>query len=170
VLRAAIRDDNPTLVIEHKGLFNRRGPLARGSEQIAEIGQADVLRTGEDVTIVATLLMAHRAAEAAERLAADGVSVELIDPRWLRPFDWDTVLGSVARTGRLLVVEEQVHHGGWGSSLISRVATEGIALRARPRALSLPEGQLIAYSPELEDALLPDVDDVVAAVREVVGR
>lgn len=170
VLRAAIRDDNPTLVIEHKGLFNRKGPLVRGEGAIAEIGKAEVLRAGEDLTVVATLLMAHRAVEAAERLAEEGISVEVIDPRWLRPFDWTGVLASIERTGRLLVVEEQVHHGGWGSSLISRIASEGISLAAPPRALSLPDEELIAYSPPLEDALLVDAEDIAAAVREVLGR
>jgi pyruvate dehydrogenase E1 component beta subunit len=168
VLRAAIRDDNPTLVIEHKGLFNRKGPLARGDDRIAEIGRAEILREGDDLTIVATLLMAHRAAAAADELRKEGISVEVIDPRWLRPFDWVTVLGSIARTGRLLVVEEQVHHGGWGSSLISRLATDAMPLQAPPRALSLPDEGLIAYSPELEDALLPDEDRIIAAVREVL--
>ncbi len=169
VLRAAVRDDNPTLVIEHKGLFNRKGPLQRGEQAIARIGIAETLRAGDDITIVSTLLMAHRSAEAADRLAEEGISAEVIDLRWLRPLDWQAVRSSAQRTGRLLIVEEQVHHGGWGASIISRAATEGWPLRSRPRALGLADDALIAYSPQLEDALLPDAQDIAAVVMEVIA-
>jgi acetoin:2,6-dichlorophenolindophenol oxidoreductase subunit beta len=165
VLRAAVRDDNPTLVIEHKGLFNRKGHLDRGDHAIATIGKADILRQGDDITIVSTLLMAHRAAEAADRLSGEGIHADVIDLRWLRPLDFGTVRDSVARSGRLLIVEEQVHQGGWGAAVISRLAMEGISLRSRPRALGLAGESLIAYSPELEDALLPDADDIFAAAK-----
>jgi pyruvate/2-oxoglutarate/acetoin dehydrogenase E1 component len=168
VLRAAVRDDNPTLVIEHKGLFNRKGLLERGPQAIATVGKSETLRAGTDITIVSTLLMAQRSLEAADLLAEDGLEAEVIDLRWLRPLDWSAIRSSVARTGRLVIVEEQVHDGGWGASVISRAATEGWPLRSRPLSVSLSEKTLIAYSPDLEDAVLPDAHDIVAAVRGIV--
>jgi pyruvate dehydrogenase E1 component beta subunit len=163
LLRAAIRDDNPVLFHEHKGLYGRKGPVQRGA--IAEVGKAAVLREGTDVTVVATLLMVERALAAADQLAADGISAEIIDLRWVRPLDLDTVRASVARTGRLLVVEEQWHEGGWGATIISHLAQEGAALKAPPRAVSLPYDLLIPYSPPLEDAILPSADAIAEAAR-----
>jgi pyruvate dehydrogenase E1 component beta subunit len=163
LLRAAIRDDNPVLFHEHKGLYGRKGPVQRGA--IAEVGKAAVLREGSDVTVVATLLMVERALAAADQLAADGISAEIIDLRWVRPLDLDTVRASVARTGRLLVVEEQWHEGGWGATIISHLAQEGAALKAPPRAVSLPYDLLIPYSPPLEDAILPSADAIAEAAR-----
>jgi len=112
VLRAAIRSPDPALVIEHKSLMNRKGELVR--DQVGEIGRAAVLRRGSDVTVVATLLMAQRAVEAAGALEDEGLDVEVIDLQWIRPLDIDCVVESVARTGALVIAEEQHHQGGWG--------------------------------------------------------
>jgi pyruvate/2-oxoglutarate/acetoin dehydrogenase E1 component len=117
------------------------------------------------VTIVATLLTVNRATQAATMLAEEGIDAEVVDPRWLRPFDLDLVRESVARTGRLVVVEEQVHAGGWGATLISRLAQEGVAYQAPPRVVGLADDLLIPYSPPLEDALIPDAETIAAAVR-----
>src|SRR5260221_10371351 len=111
------------------------------------------------------MLMTDRALRAAEALAAEGLSVEVIDLRWLRPLDLPTVVASVAKTGRLLVVEEQVHAAGWGATIISSVAMAGLQLLAPPRALSLADDMLIPYSPTLEDALIPDEDRIASAIR-----
>jgi pyruvate dehydrogenase E1 component beta subunit len=124
-----------------------------------------VLRAGGDVTIVATLLMADRAVAAAEALSEEGIDAEVIDPTWLRPLDLDTIAESVGRTRRLLVVEEQVHTGGWGATVIARLASVGAPFATPPQALSLPENLLVPYSPPLEDALLPSVDAIAAAAR-----
>ena len=169
VLRAAIRHPDPVLFFEHKGLYGRKGPVVRRDGAIAEIGKADVVRGGSDLTIVATLLMLDRAVEAAAALAEDGIDAEVIDPRWLRPFDFDTVRSSVEKTGRLLVVEEQVHAGGWGASLISRLSIEGVQLAAPPRIVGLRDDVLIPYSPPLEDALIPSVEAVAAGARALAG-
>jgi acetoin:2,6-dichlorophenolindophenol oxidoreductase subunit beta len=167
VLRAAIQHEDPVLLIEHKGLYMRKGPVLRGDAAVAEVGKASIERPGRDVTIVSTLMMAHRALGAAEVLAAEGIEAEVIDLRWLRPLDFDTVRASVERTGRLLVVEEQVHAGGWGATVISRLAMEGVQLRSAPRALGLPDDLLISYSPPLEDEILPSVDAIAEAARAV---
>src|SRR6202049_1185514 len=119
VLRAAIRDDDPVLFFEHKGLYGRKGPVQLGESGILEVGKAGVLRPGTDVTVLSTLLMADRSLAAAESLAEEGISAEVVELRWLRPLDYDTIIESVSKTGRLLVVEEQVHAAGWGATVIS---------------------------------------------------
>jgi acetoin:2,6-dichlorophenolindophenol oxidoreductase subunit beta len=165
VLRAAIRHDDPVLFFEHKGLYGRSGPVIRGDGGIAEVGKADVVRAGADVTIVATLLMVERALQAADELAASGIDAEVIDLRWLRPLDLSTVTASVERTRRLLIAEEQVHAGGWGATVISELTQTGVVLDAPPRVVGLPDDVLIPYSPELEDAIIPSGRAIVEAVR-----
>jgi pyruvate dehydrogenase E1 component beta subunit len=169
VLRAAIRDPDPVLFFEHKGLYGRKGTVVREDATVADVGRAAVLRPGTDVTLVTTLLMTHRSLEAADRLAGLGVSAEVVELRWLRPLDHETIGESISRTGRLVVVEEQVHVGGWGSSVIARAATAGVALHRPPEAISLPDDLLIPYAPTLEDAVIPSVDLIVERVRAHVG-
>ncbi len=169
MLRAAIRDEDPVLLIEHKSLFMRKGPVARGEQAIAEVGRAVVEREGSDVTIVSTLLMTDRSLRAAEQLATEGIDAEVIDLRWLRPLDFDAVRASVEKTGRLVIAEEQVHAAGWGATVISRLVQEGVALAAPPRAVSLPDDNLISYSPPLEDAIIPSAERIAQAARELAA-
>jgi pyruvate dehydrogenase E1 component beta subunit len=168
LLRAAIADDNPVVFFEHKALYGRKGPVDRG--EVAPIGKAAVVRSGNDVTIVATMLMVSRALAAADQLAAAGIEAEVIDLRWLRPLDVTTVATSVARTGRLVVVEEQVHAAGWGATVISELAQSGIVWASPPRRVSLPDDYPIPYSPPLEDQVVPSVDGIVAAASAATGR
>ena len=169
LLRAAIRCDDPVLFFEHRGLYGRKGQVARGDANVAEVGKAHIARAGDDVTIVATLLMLDRALQAADKLAEAGISAEVVDLRWLRPFDQETVERSVARTGALVIAEEQLHDAGWGASLISRLVFSGNLPVARTRVLSLPDQLLIPYTPQLEDAVIPSVDSMVEAARSAVG-
>ena len=168
LLRAAIRDPNPVLFHEHKAMYARKGPVRRGS--VAEVGRAARLREGSDLTIVATLLMVERSLKAAEQLEADGISAEVIDLRWIRPLDLETVRASVARTGRLLVAEEQVHAGGWGATIISELTMAGQQWRSAPRAVSLPPDLPIPYSPPLEDQVIPSAERIEAAARALLER
>jgi len=168
LVRAAILDDNPVIVHEHKGMYGRKGPIVRG--RVGRVGAAEVLRPGTDVTIVASLLMVGRALAAADELATNGVSAEVIDLRWVRPLDLPAIRTSVAKTGRLLVVEEQVHPGGWGASVISALARDGIALRAAPDAVSLRDDLLVPYSPPLEDAVIPTNDRIVGAALTLMRK
>ncbi|MHB8959616.1 MAG: alpha-ketoacid dehydrogenase subunit beta [Candidatus Limnocylindrales bacterium] len=168
LLRAAIRDDNPVLVHEHKALYGRKGIVHRG--RIAETGKAAVVRQGKDVTIVATMLMVDRALAAADQLSMEGVEAEIIDLRWLRPLDMPTVAASVARTRRLLVAEEQVHAGGWGATVIAGLAIGGQEWLVPPRTVSLPDDLLIPYSPTLEDAIIPTAPAIAAAVRRMLAE
>ena len=168
LLRASIRDNNPILFHEHRMLYGRKGPVRRGT--VGTVGKAAVLRQGTDVTIVATLLLVERALAAAEQLAAEGISAEVIDLRWIRPMDIPAVAASVAKTGRLVVAEEQVHAGGWGATLISELAMAGTPWKSAPRAVSLPYDLPIPYSPPLEDQMIPSPDAIAAAARASVGR
>lgn len=165
LLRAAIRHDNPVIFYEHKALYGRKGVVRRG--RIGEFGKAAVVRQGSDITVVATLLMVERSLKAAEALAEAGIEVEVIDLRWLSPIDIDTVRASVSKTRRLLVVEEQVHAGGWGATVISQLVSGGTAFASPPSALGLPQDLLIPYSPPLEDAIIPSADRITEAVRAV---
>lgn len=168
LLRAAIRDPNPVLFHEHKAMYARKGSVRRGA--IGEVGRAAVLRAGTDITIVATLLMVERSLKAAEQLAADGISAEVIDLRWIRPLDLETVSGSVGRTGRLVIAEEQVHAGGWGATIVSELTMAGQQWRSAPRAVSLPADLPIPYSPPLEDQVIPSAERIEAAARAALER
>ena len=166
LLRAAIRDPNPVLFHEHKALYGRKGEVRRGA--VADLGRAEVLRPGADVTIVATLMMVERSLEAASTLAGEGIDAEVIDLRWIRPLDLATVGASVGKTGRLVIAEEQVHAGGWGATIISELTMGGVGWRSAPRAVSLPADICIAYSPPLEDAALPTAQSIAAGARASV--
>jgi pyruvate dehydrogenase E1 component beta subunit len=169
VLRTAIRSQDPTLVIEHKALFNSKGPVSRTEPGTGGIGKARIVREGRDLTVVATLLMAARARAAAETLAEEGIEVEVVDLEWIRPLDFATVEESVGRTRRLLVAEEQHHPGGWGATVISTLAQRGQQMTAPPRVVGLPEDMLVPYAPELEDQVIPSIERIANACREAVG-
>jgi pyruvate/2-oxoglutarate/acetoin dehydrogenase E1 component len=163
LLRAAIRDDNPVLVIEHKGLYNRKGSVERGQDGIAHVGKALVAKEGADLTIVASLLMFDRALLAADMLARHGIDAEVIDLRWLRPLDHETIRRSVEKTGRILVVAEEYHDGSWASSVVSKLAIIGCSLVTPPRFLGLTEDTLIPFSPPLEAAVVPSEERIAEA-------
>ncbi|MCZ4495210.1 MAG: acetoin:2,6-dichlorophenolindophenol oxidoreductase subunit beta [Baekduia sp.] len=167
LLRAAVEDPDPVLVFEHKGLFNLKGELADAPAPV-ELGRAEVVRAGEHVTVVATQQMRHRAVEAADLLQAEDVAVEVIDPRCLMPFDLDTVLGSVERTNRLVVVQEGSLPGSWGASLVASVLqTHFEMLDAPPRLVGSPATP-VPYAGLLEAAWVPGVEGIAQAVRETI--
>ena len=168
LLRAAIADPNPVLFYEHKVLYGRKGPVQRGA--IAEVGRAEVVRTGADVTIVATLMMVERSLAAAEQLATEGIDAEVVDLRWLRPLDLPTVRSSVDKTGRIVIAEEQVHAAGWGATVVSQLTIDGVRWASPPRRVSLPDDLPIPYTPPLEDEVLPSVEAIAAAARASLGR
>jgi pyruvate dehydrogenase E1 component beta subunit len=168
LLRAAIDDPDPVLVFEHKGLLNAKGAFEDPPVRV-ELGRADVVRRGEQVTVVATQLMRHRAVEAAERLAREDVSVEVIDPRTLVPFDLDTVRSSVDVTNRLVVVQEAPPGGSWGATLVARMAQERLELFDAPPLLVAADETPIPYSTPLEEAWLPSAERIIAAIRETLA-
>ncbi len=168
LLRAAIQDPDPVLCFEHKGLFGTKGEVTTGQPEL-KLGQAATVRVGDDVTVVATQVMRHRAAEAAGKLESEGVSVELIDPQTLVPFDYTTVMDSVDRTNRLVVVQEASPGGTWGSTLVARVMEERFeSLDAPPKLISADDTP-VPYAGPLEEAWIPSVEDITEAIRNTTG-
>jgi acetoin:2,6-dichlorophenolindophenol oxidoreductase subunit beta len=167
LLRAAVRDPDPVLFFEHKGLLNLNGPLADGGA--GELGRAEVVRAGDAVTVVASQLMRHRSLEAAEALAAEGIEVELIDPRTLVPFDLETVRRSVERTNRVVVVQEASFGGSWGATLVARLTVEAFELLDAPPVVVGGDDTPIPYAGVLEDAWLPNARRIAEAIRRTVG-
>jgi pyruvate dehydrogenase E1 component beta subunit len=165
LLRAAIEDPDPVLVFEHKSLFNTRGEVDRDAP-LPEIGRAAVVRPGADVTVVAAQLMRARALEAAESLAG-AVDAEVIDPRTVSPLDIETVVASLARTGRLLVVQECPPAGSWGGTLIAEVACHHADLLEVPPVLLSADDAPIPYAGALEAAWMPDADRIATAARRL---
>ena len=164
LMAAAIRDPDPVIVFEHKGLLAIKGEIPDG-EVIEELGVARILREGTDCTIVALAAMVPRALEAAERLQADhGVSAEVIDLRSLVPLDIKAILGSVEKTSRLFTVEENPRLCGWGAEIVSIVADEGFwSLDAPLVRITTPHIPLPAAA-TLEDLAIPSVDRIVDTV------
>jgi len=168
LLKTAIRSDDPVFFLEHKSLLNTRGPVPDG-EHLVPFGQARVVRAGGDATLVAIGNMVPRALAAAEELAADGVAVEVIDPRTVAPLDVDAILGSVERTGRLLILEEDYAPCSVASEIAAQVADRGFDLLDAPIKRLNTRPAPVPYSPPLEAALVPNTDDVVAAIRGLLG-
>jgi len=166
LLKASIRDDNPVIFLEHKRLYSVKGPPPE--DEIIPLGRAGIPRRGTDLTIASIGKGVPDALAAAETLDGDGISVEVLDLRTLRPLDLDTVLESVSRTNRLLAVEEGPRTGGWATGLLGAVAEQG--LHDLDDAWIVATGETpIPYSPTLEDAFIPDTDAIVASVRTRAG-
>ncbi|PZF85652.1 alpha-ketoacid dehydrogenase subunit beta [Jiangella anatolica] len=175
IIKAAIRDDDPVIVFEHKLLYGSKGREQAGGmdltahvpeeDYVWPIGRAMVKRVGTDATVVATHLTLYRALAAAEELAAEGVSVEVIDPISLQPFDLDTVFASVERTGRLLIAHEDTLTGGWGAELAARVAQERLySLEAPIRRVAAHDVPL-PVAPVLEQAVVPTQQRIADELR-----
>jgi acetoin:2,6-dichlorophenolindophenol oxidoreductase subunit beta len=168
LLKASIRDDNPVIFLEHKRLYSVKGPAPDGDDVVIPLGRANVSRSGDDVTIVSAGKGAADALVAAEKLAEDGIDAEVVDLRTLRPLDVETVLASVAKTNRLVAVEEGPRTGGWAAGLVGAVAQEGLHDLDDAWILATDETP-VPYAPTLEDAFLPDADAIVASVCERLG-
>jgi pyruvate dehydrogenase E1 component beta subunit len=168
LMATAIRDDNPVCFFHHYLLTLEHGEVPEG-EYLVPFGVAAVRRTGTDVTIVATGWMVDRALAAAERLAADGVQAEVIDPRTLAPLDTATILESVAKTGKLVLVDQATRHGSASAVIAAEVADLGFdSLRAPIKQVTALDAT-IPYSEPMERFVLPDEDKIVTAVHQVLG-
>ncbi len=169
LLKTAIRDDNPVISFESSRLMGLKGPVP-DEDYAIPLGQADIKREGSDVTVVALAWMVHEALAAAEALASEGISVEVVDPRSLVPLDAETIRNSVRKTGRLVIADEAGPTAGF-SAEVATVATEDAATFARLKApvkrvcaLQVP----IPYSPVLENHVFPDRNRIIAGIREVL--
>jgi pyruvate dehydrogenase E1 component beta subunit len=165
LLKASIRDDNPVIFMEHETLYGARGEVPDDDDHLLNFGEAAIRREGTDVTIVAILRMAHIAQQAAKTLANDhGVEAEVIDPRTLRPLDLDTILESVRKTNRLVVVEEGWPHGGVGANIAALVTEQAFDhLDAPPQRVTGADVPM-PYSKRLEQSAIPHAEHVVSAV------
>jgi len=168
LLRAAIRDDDPVVFFEHKGLFASKGSPAPDGH-VVELGQAAVARDGTDVTLVALASTVPLALAAAEQVGADGISAEVIDLRSLVPLDMATVLASVQRTSRLIIVEENPYQGGWGGTVASVVADEGFESLDAPIRRVAAACVPLPFADALEQEVIPTTAKVVTAIRSLVA-
>jgi pyruvate dehydrogenase E1 component beta subunit len=165
LMTASIRDDNPVVFFHHYLLTLEHGDVPEG-EHVVPLGQANIVREGGDVTIVGLGYMLGRALEAAEQLASDGVQAEVIDPRTLAPLDTATILASVEKTGRLVVVDQSTRHGSAAAVIAAEAAAEGFSSLKAPVQLVTALDATIPYSEPMEQYLMPDAAKITAAVLE----
>ncbi|MBB6217422.1 pyruvate dehydrogenase E1 component beta subunit [Anaerosolibacter carboniphilus] len=171
LLKAAIRDDNPVVFVEQKLLYRKKGMVPDNPEFIIPLGKADIKREGTDVTIITYGRMLERVLNVAEEAAREGISIEVIDPRTLLPLDKETIIQSVMRTGRAIVVHEAVKTGGYGGEIVSVICESEAfdyldAPVVRLAGLDVP----IPYNPELEKAVVPSERQIKEAVYKVMNR
>ena len=163
LLTAAIRDDDPVIYLEHRGLYWTKGSFVPGGSP-TRIGEAAVVRPGSDVTVVTVSRMVKTAITASEKLAAEGIDIELVDLRSVAPIDWDTIEDSVRRTRRLVVVHEAVTTGGLGAEIVAGLSTRAFEVLASPAVRVGAPSAPVPASPFLEQFYAPSVEDVVEAV------
>jgi pyruvate/2-oxoglutarate/acetoin dehydrogenase E1 component len=169
LLKASIRDENPVIFVEHKVLYGIKGPVPEDEDYVIPLGKGDIKRQGEDVTVVATSMMVYKALAAAEELAKEGISVEVVDPRTLVPLDKDIILSSVEKTGRLVIVHEAVKTGGFGGEIAAIVAEEGFDYLDAPIKRVAAHDVPIPFNAGQEQFVIPNEQDIIAAVKEIVG-
>jgi acetoin:2,6-dichlorophenolindophenol oxidoreductase subunit beta len=169
LLRSAVDDPNPVVFVENKALYFKREDIPDDAPERLPIGAARVARRGRDVTIVALSRVVGEALEAADRLAAEGIEAEVIDPRTLVPLDIETIVGSVQRTNRLVVAHEAVRSGGFGAEIAAQAQLAAFDFLDAPVERVGAPFAPVPFSPPLEDAYLPGRDDVYTAARATLG-
>jgi pyruvate dehydrogenase E1 component beta subunit len=167
LLKSAIRDDNPVLFLENKLLYFESGEVPE-DEYTIPFGKAKILREGSDVTVVAILSMVSKALNATETLANEEVSVEVIDPRTLNPFDWDTIINSVKKTNRLVTIEEGTLTGGIGAEIAAVISDKAFYHLDAPIKRIAASDCPLPYSPILEDAVIPNEQKIIEAIKETL--
>jgi pyruvate/2-oxoglutarate/acetoin dehydrogenase E1 component len=168
LIKSSIRSDNPVVFIEHKLLYNEKGPVPEG-EYLVPIGKADIKRKGGDVTLVATSRMVLGALKAAEALAGDGIEAEVLDPRSLVPLDEESILQSVKKTGRLVIIHEAVKRGGYGAEIQAVVSEKAFDYLDAPIKRVAAANTPVPFAPTLEDFVIPDERDIIKGVKELFG-
>jgi len=167
LLISSIRDDNPVVFIEHKLLYKTKGEVPEEMYEIP-LGKADIKRAGKDLTIIATGIMVQKSLVAAEELAKEGIDIEIVDPRTLRPLDTETIVGSVKKTGKVLIVHEAVKTGGFGGELAGVIAeSEAFGYLEAPIIRLAGKEVPIPYNRDLEQASVPQIADIVEKAREL---
>ena len=170
LLRTAIRDDNPVCFFEHKRLYASKGEVPDDPEYMIPFGKACVRREGTDITLVGNLDYVQRCLDAADILEKEGISAEVIDPRTLVPFDYDTIVNSVKKTGRLVVAHEAHQNAGWGAQVCTEVSMRAFRyLDAAPQHIGAKACPL-PFNVGLENAVIPSVQDIVDAAKKALYR
>ena len=184
LLKTAIRDDNPVIFLEHKMLYGSASPGGKAKTAVDKLGAAfkpapeeeytipfgvaDIKREGSDVTVVATSYMVHKSLNAAEQLAKEGIELEVVDPRTLVPLDKETILRSVEKTGRLVIVTEDATTCGVGAEIAAVVAEDGLfSLSAPIKRVSVPNTP-IPFAPIMESHVIPDENNIIEAVKSIM--
>jgi pyruvate dehydrogenase E1 component beta subunit len=181
ILKTAVRDDNPVLIFEHKKLYGAKGirkvvGALDASSEIPEEdytipeGSARIVREGKDVTVLANLRMVYESKFAAKELEGEGIDVEIIDPRWLVPFDYETLFKSVKKTGRLVVVHEDTITGGWGAEIAAKTMDEIFDYLDAPVQRVCAPDTPAPFSPPLEDVYVPSKERIKHAVTGICYR
>lgn len=179
LLRTAVHDDDPVVMFEHKKLYGSKGnraekgalsPIGEVPDEYYTIpfGKAEVRREGTDVTIVANLLMMYNAMQAAAQLEEEGISCEVIDPRTLVPFDYDTLYASIQKTGRLAIVHEDVQRNGWGAEVAAKVASEALYYLDAPIKRICTYNVPIPFAPVMENFVVPSVERIITEIKQLM--
>jgi len=169
LLKSSIRDNNPVMFIEHKLLYSQKARVPE-EEYLIPLGKADVKREGKDITVVALSVMVPRVLEVAEKIVREGIQVEVVDPRTLVPFDLECIVESVKKTHRLLIVHEACRRGGFGAEILSRVEeSDAFDFLDTPIRILAGKDVPIPYSPNLEKAAVPQLEDIERAIREMLA-
>lgn len=170
LLRTAIRDDNPVLFFEHKALYNNKEEIPDDPEFMIPFGEAAIRREGKDVTIVANLLYVSKALEAAKELEQQGIDAEVIDIRTIAPFDYETLIESVKKTGRMVIVHEAHKIGGWGGQVASEITERAFKYLDAPIVRLGAKHCPLAFNLGLENAIVPQISDIVEACKSVLYK
>jgi pyruvate dehydrogenase E1 component beta subunit len=168
LLKAAVREDNPVVFIESGVLYRTKGPVPDG-EYVVPLGQCDVKKTGNDVTIVAVSRTVIEALAAATKLEEQGITADVIDPRTIQPLDLTTILQSVKKTGRLIIASDDVKCGGIGSEIAARVVEEAFDTLDAPILRVASPDMPIPFSPTLEQAYMPNAQKIIEAAKRLIG-
>jgi pyruvate dehydrogenase E1 component beta subunit len=167
LLKTAIRDNNPVVFLEHKLLYFTKGPVPE-EEYTIPFGQAVVRRSGRDMTVVAMQAMLSRCLKVADKLAEEGIELEVIDPRTLVPLDEETIVASVKRTNRLLICHEAAERGGWAGEIGMLAVEKAFDYLDAPIARVCGKNVPIPYSATLEDAVIPSEEELISAARQLL--
>jgi len=178
LLKSAIRDDNPVMFFEHKLLYGAKGRREAidvsmevpEEEYLIPIGEAEIKREGKDITVVALLRTVHTALLVAKKLEEEGIELEIVDPRTLVPLDEDTILQSVKKTGRIIVIQEDNLFAGWGAEIVSLVTEKAFDYLDAPPVRIGPPPTPVPFAPVMEKYYVPDEEDLVKAIKKMLGK
>jgi pyruvate dehydrogenase E1 component beta subunit len=169
LIKTGLRDENPVIFIEHKGLYNSKGHVPE-EEYLIPFGEARIVQPGSDVTVVCLGRMVQRVVEAAEKLASQGISLEVIDPRTISPFDKESILASLAKTGRLAIVDEAYASCGMAAEIAAIAACEGLDELDAPVLRICTRPAPHTFSPSIDPYLVPSVDRIVKEIARMMGH